>query len=256
MAQKGPPQSGRPSSSTGERKDLKNLLPLWPYLKKYPGHLAVLGGAVLSAAVSMLIFGKSLELLVDTSLQHQGVSFLKGGLLGLLALVSCLACASYLRLRAITFLGETAICEIKKDIFKRLLFQPYEFFETHKTGDLLSRLNSDTLLLQMLISNSIPIACRNILMGVGSIVLLFITHFYLTLYVFLLAPLILFLVFSLGKRVKERAKKTQKEISCLTILTEESLAAIRDIQAFNQEEDQFLLINTRQKKLLKALFFK
>ena len=117
--------------------------------------------------------------------------------MGLLALVSCLACASYLRLRAITFLGETAICEIKKDIFKRLLLQPYEFFETHKTGDLLSRLNSDTLLLQMLISNSIPIACRNILMGVGSIVLLFITHFYLTLYVFLLAPLILFLVFSL-----------------------------------------------------------
>lgn len=232
-----------PSDPLPKAGALKSLSLFTPYIRRYPGHLALLAGAILLASSSVLLFGHALGALINDGLKNNGSLFLGYGILLLLGLVSFLALGSYLRLKSITFLGESIVAELKKDCFDRLMHQPYPFFEKNKTGDLLSRLTSDTLLIQLLISNSAPIALRNIVLMTGGIIMLFITSAKLAAYVFLLAPLIIVFISLLGKTVKSRSKHVQENMAQLNILTEESLTAIREIQAFNQEHNKALLFH-------------
>ncbi len=254
MYEKGPKTASVEDAphSSAQHKPLRNLFLFWPYIKKYPGHVTLLFSAIIVASFSVLIFGRALGILINHGVEKNDPSFLAQGILLLFGLVGCLALGSYLRLKSITFLGENVVSELKKDIFNRLLHQPYPFFERHKTGDLLSRLTSDVLLIQLLVSNSLPIALRNFILMGGSIILLFITSAKLAAYVFILAPLLVLFISVLGKKVKSRSKAVQENLAHLNVLVEESLSAIREVQAFNQEKNRTSLFQKLSQTIVKT----
>jgi ATP-binding cassette subfamily B protein len=225
-------------------RSLKSLLIFWPYIIKYPSQLIMLGIAISLATFSVLVFGHALGNFVNEGVKSEKNLFWYQGIFLLFALVSCLALGSYLRLKSITFLGESIVAELKTTLFDRLLHQPYPYFEKKKTGDLLSCLTNDILLIQLLVSNSAPIALRNLMLMLGGICMLFVTNAKLAAYVFLIAPLLVIFISILGKTVKVRSKNMQEIIAHLNTLTEESLYAIREIQAFNQEKIKKNLFHT------------
>jgi ATP-binding cassette subfamily B protein len=146
-----------------------------------------------------------------------------------------LAFFTFIRYFLITYVGEYVIADIRKDIFKHLVNMSPEFFETTASGDILSRLTTDSTLLQTVIGGSLSIAMRNILMVIGGIFQLFVTSPKLTGFTLLIVPFVIACIIIVGKRARGLSKLTQEKISNMSSLTEEVIHGIRTVQAFNRE---------------------
>ncbi len=153
----------------------------------------------------------------------------------LMGVVLLLALASYTRYYLVSWIGERAIADIRNDIYRHLLSMHIGFFETARTGDLLSRLTTDTTLLQTLIGSSISVAMRNTLMFFGGIVLLLITSTQLTFYVVAMMPVVVLPIIVLGKRVRSLGREAQNKIGEVNTHAEETISAIRTVQALALE---------------------
>jgi ATP-binding cassette subfamily B protein len=146
-----------------------------------------------------------------------------------------MALASYLRLFLVAWLSENVISKLRATVFHNLLHQDLSFFETTRKGDLLSRLMTDTTLLQTIFGTSLPLALRNGMIFLGGTIMLFWTNFKLTALVFIGVPFILIPIGLLSHRVRSTARKAQDASGKTTHIAEESLHSIKTIQAFCAE---------------------
>ena len=221
---------------TRPKGNIKNLWPLLRYLKPYK--LQVIGAAcaLLFASSAVLGMGAGLRYLVDNGLSKGDVGLLNNAFFILLAVTILLAGASYARFFLVSWLGERVVADIRADVYRHLISMHIGYFETTRTGELLSRLTTDTTLLQTVIGGSISVAVRNTILFFGGFALLMITSAKLTSYLFLMVPIVIIPIVILGRRVRLLGRESQAKVADISAHAEESLNAIRAIQSLTLED--------------------
>ena len=216
-------------------KDLRYLRRTAGFLKPYWRRVI---GAVLALTVtafSVLALGQGLRDLIDSGFSEGNGDALDQALFFLLGLSVVMAVGTFARFYFVSWLGERVVADLRKAVFERILALDIGFFETTKTGEVLSRLTTDTTLLQSVIGSSASIALRNVLNLVGGVIMLFITNPRLTTFVLLLVPVVVVPILVFGRRVRKLSRASQDRVADIGAFAEESINAIRTVQAYTHE---------------------
>ncbi len=224
------------AAAPASAKGLGGLLRLWPFLRPYRSRIGVALVSLLFAAGGVLAIGQGLRRVIDLGFgAHAGGAFLDQALAGMLGVVACLALATYSRFYHVSWLGERVVADLRRAVFARLLTQSPGYFETVRTGEVISRLTNDTTVIEGVIGSSASIALRNSLLGLGGLVLLMATSLKLTLLVIAGIPLTVVPIIFYGRRVRRLSRASQDRVGDLGARIDETLHEIRTVQSYGHE---------------------
>ena len=227
------------ASSRGEadarRRDLGPLRRLIPFLLPYRWHILGAMLALTVAAGTVLGLGQGMRVLIDQGFAGGDTSLLDRALLVLLGVIALMAASTYGRFFLVSWIGERVVADIRRAVYDHVLTLSPGFFETTKTGEILSRLTTDTTLLQVVVGSSASIALRNALLFLGGTGMLLVTSPKMTGLVALVVPLVVAPIVFFGRRVRKLSRDSQDRIADVGSFVEETLAAIRTVQAFTHE---------------------
>jgi ATP-binding cassette subfamily B protein len=215
------------------------------YARAYRRQMLAAAGALLVAAACFLVVGQGLKRVIDEGFVQANPAALNQALLALLAVVIVMAAATYTRFYFVSWLGERIIADIRRDVFDHMLKLSPGFFEATRTGELISRLTADTALLETVIGSSVSMALRNAVLGAGSLVMLFLTSWKLTLLVLLGVPLVILPVLFFGRQVRKLSRASQDRVADLGAHIDETLHEIRVVQAYVHEDADRRLFGRR-----------
>ena len=204
-------------------------------LRPYRLRIVIAAIALVIAASSMLGVGQALRLVIDKGFSQGDPAWLDKALLGMFGVIALLAGATWLRFYNVSWLGERVTADLRRKVFDHLLSLPPSWFEAGRTGDVISRLTSDTTQLESVIGSSMSIALRNLLMLIGGLVMLFTTSLKLSLMVIAGVPLVVVPIILFGRRVKKLARETQDRVADLGNRIDETIHEIRIVQAYGHE---------------------
>lgn len=227
------------SSDALERPKSKNLgvlRQIFRFLIPYRNRVVLALIALIGTAAVVLSLGHGMRLLVDQGFSASEPEALQNALLTLLALGVLLALGSYARYYLMTWLGERVVADMRNAVFRRVLSLDPVFFEVTKTGEVLSRITTDTTVLQSVVGSSMSIALRNSILLVGGLVMMLVTNIKLAALALLLVPIVVVPVLFIGRRVRKLARASQDRVADVGAFAEESLNAIQTVQAFTHEE--------------------
>ena len=218
----------------GKSKRVGALAALWPFLAPYRLLLvAALGALVLTASVS-LILPIAVRRVVD-GFETSAVALLDQYFLAALGFAGLLAVGTGLRYYLVTRLGERVVADIRKAVFDRVIGMSPAFYERIMTGEVLSRITTDTTLILSVIGSSVSVALRNVLILIGGLALLFWTSPKLAGLVLLLVPLIIVPIVVLGRRLRVLSRQNQDWIAASSGSASEALLSVQAVQAFTNE---------------------
>ena len=224
-------------SKTADRatsKNLSSLRALWPFLLPYRGlMLAALIALVLTASIS-LVFPLAVRRVIDTFNVEQ-VGLLDQYFGAAIAISALLALGTAVRYSLVTRLGERVVTDIRKAVFGRVIGMGPSFYETVLTGEVLSRITTDTTLILSVIGSSVSIALRNLLIFVGGLAMMLLTSAKLTGLVLLIVPAVIIPILTLGRRLRKLSKENQDWIASSSGNASEYLGAVQTVQAFTHE---------------------
>ena len=220
---------GTPDRPRGS--SFKPLLHLLAFVRPYLGRLALALLALLVAAAAVLAFGQVIRAVVDSGLSHGSRRSLDLALLFFLAVVALLSLAIMLRSYLLNWIGERVVADVRQAVFARALALDVGFYETNRTGEIISRLTSDTALLQVVVGSSLAMGLRTGLLVIGGIAMLAVTSPRLTAMVLLGVPLVVIPTWLLGYRVRRLSRRSQDRIGDIGAYVDETLHAIRTVQA-------------------------
>lgn len=182
--------------------------------------------------------GAALRYLVDEGIAKGDPELLGWSYIIMLGVVALLAAATYARYMLVSWVGERVVADIRRDVFAKVVSMDTAFFETTRTGDILSRITTDTTLLQTVVGSSVSVFLRNALLFTGGVTMLAITSGRLTSYVLLMLPLVILPIITLGKKVRALSRETQNKVADLSSHAEETISAIRTVQALTLESHE------------------
>jgi ATP-binding cassette subfamily B protein len=227
------------------RVNAASLRLMLPYLRPYRGQIAAASLALLVAAGLVLGIGQGLRHLIDGGFGSHDARQLNRAALGMFAVVAALAMATYARFSLISWLGERVGADLRRAIFEHVITLSPGYFETARSGDILSRMTADVSVLQTLVGSAISMWLRNVLMAVGALALLVATSPKLAGIVVLVVPLVLVPAIVFGRREKRLSRLSQDRIGDLGAYAEETLAALPTVQAFTHEARDRWLFSAR-----------
>jgi ATP-binding cassette subfamily B protein len=216
-------------------RDLRVLGQLFGFLRPYAPVVIAAALALLVAAAAVLGFGIVLQRVVDDGLNTGSAEALNQALLLFLLVVTVMTVSVAARVYLVTWIGERVVADVRKAVFAKVLRLEPAFFEVMRTGEVISRLTTDTSLLQVVVGSTLAIAVRNALLISGGLVMLFITSGKLALLVMLGVPLAVVPLWLLGHRVRNRSRITQDRIADIGAFIDEVLYGIQTVQAFCHE---------------------
>ena len=207
---------------------------LWPFVLPYKGIMALaLAALVLTAAIS-LILPIAVRRVVDGFNASNG-AILDSYFAAALAIAGLLAVGTGLRYYLVTRLGERVVADIRKAVFERMIGMSPAFYEKIMTGEVLSRITTDTTLILSVISSSVSIALRNFLVFLGGMVLMLFTSAKLSMLVLLIVPAVIVPIIVLGRRLRVLSRENQDWIAASSGSASEALLSVQTVQAFSHE---------------------
>jgi ATP-binding cassette, subfamily B, bacterial len=216
-------------------KSLKPLQGVWPFVKPYYGMLVWAAAFLLIAAAAQLALPVAFRHLIDDGMALRDASTInRYFVLFLLAAVAFGAFAA-LRFYMVTWLGERVVADMRSAVYARVIRMDPTFFEVTRTGEVLSRLTTDTTLVQSLIGSSVSMALRSVITLLGALTLLIITSPSLTLIFLVLLPAIVTPMLLMGKKVRTLSRASQDRIADTSAMADETLNAMQTVQAFQLE---------------------
>jgi ATP-binding cassette subfamily B protein len=156
----------------------------------------------------------------------------------LLGVIIVLALFTFLRFFLITWTGEKVIADLRRDIYQHMLRLSPGFYEKNSAGEVLAYIVSDTTLLLNIIGSSLSMAMRNIVLFIGGVAMLIFTSKKLTLMILILIPIVIAPIMILGKKLRALSKKSQDKVGELSAISEQTVSAIKTIQAYVREEKE------------------
>ncbi len=210
------------------------LSALWPYMRPYSLLIAAAILALTLTAVVSLILPLAVRRVVD-GFGTEEAALLDQYFGAAVVIAALLAVGTGLRYYLVTRLGERVVADIRKDVFDRTIGMSPAFFERIMTGEVLSRITTDTTLLLSVIGSSASIALRNILILFGGLVLMLLTSAKLTGLVLLIVPAVIVPIILLGRRVRALSRENQDHIAASSGNASEALLSVQTVQAFTHE---------------------
>jgi ATP-binding cassette subfamily B protein len=225
----------KPNVEPAAPKDIGNLLLIWRFAARYPGHIACAAVALLIAALATLAIPSGFKLVID-----KGFASTSGDIARyfryMLLIVAILAVATALRFYFVSWLGERVVADLRAAVHRNLLALAPRFFEENRPSEIASRLTADTSVIEQVVGTTVSVALRNAVMGVGGLVYLFTLAPKLTGMLILGIPVVIVPIVTLGRRVRKLSRSTQDRIADVGAMVAETLGAMKIVQAFGQEE--------------------
>jgi ATP-binding cassette subfamily B protein len=217
-------------------RSVASLRLLLPFLRPYRGRVLGAAAALLLAAGLVLLLGQGLRRLIDQGFASGAGEQLNAAALFMFAVVAALGFATATRFYLVSWLGERVAGDLRRAVFDHVLTLSPAYFETARTGDILSRMTADIGLLQSLIGSAISMGLRTALTSVGALALLVATSPKLAGIVVLVLPLVVGPLVIFGRRERRLSRLAQERVADLAATAEETLNGLRIVQAFTHEE--------------------
>src|SRR5688572_22739376 len=192
--------------------------------------------ALLIAAAAMLALPQALKNVIDKGFTAANAAAIDRYFLWLLLAAAVFAAFASLRMYLVNWIGERVVADLRSAVYKRVLLMDPAFFEVTKTGEVLSRLTTDTTLIQSLSGIDLSGLLRTTVSLIGSLVLLLLTSLKLALIILVLVPTVLLPMMIFGRRVRRLSRASQDRVADTSGLAGETLNAIQTVQAFTLEE--------------------
>ncbi len=217
---------------------LKGLL---PFLTPYRTQFFLAGVALVVAALATLSIPYAFKQMIDLGFGatgSQGQGHIDLYFLALFGVASVMAVATAARFYAVSWLGERVTADIRAAVYGHVLKQSPQFFETTRTGEVLSRLTTDTTLIQTVVGTSISMGLRNLLMFIGGLAMMMITSFNLSIIIIVMLLAVVLPIVYFGRRVRKLSRDSQDRVADASALAGEVLNAMPTVQAFTQEAQE------------------
>ena len=224
------------TSPKPEKAAFSSLLPIFAFIKPYKWMVVAALGALLVTAGVNLSLGQGVKFVIDHGFIAGSQAQLQQAVLVLIGLISLLAVGTFSRFYLMSRIGERVSNDIRKAVFNRIVTLHPSYFEENRSGELMSRLTTDTTLLQSIIGSSFSMALRSALMLVGGLVMLLVTNLKLTLVVVACVPLVLVPMMVFGKKVRKLASSSQDAIADISTYAGEIIQNIKVVQSYSHEQ--------------------
>ena len=223
--------SGRPRRS----KSLAPLRQLLGFLWPHKARLVAASGALVFTASAQLTLGYGVKILIDEGFAGADASGLYKAVSFMLLIGIAMAIGAMTRFYLVSWLGERVSADLRSAVFNNLVHLQPSYFETNHSGEIMSRLTTDTTLLQTLIGSSVSLAVRNALTLTGALTLMVITNLKLSLVILIAVPVTLLPILIFGRRVRTLSNKSQQTIAEVGSHAGEIFQSIKVVQSFNRE---------------------
>jgi ATP-binding cassette, subfamily B, bacterial len=214
---------------------LRPLLALAPYVARYRGRVTLAFIALTIAAVTTLIVPLAVRRMIDFGFTPEGIAKINSYFSVMIAVVAVLAIASASRYYLVMTIGERIVADVRRDVFSHLMSLSPEFFDSSRSGELISRLTADTTQIKSAAGASVSIALRNFMLFVGAAAMMVITSPRLSGLVLLAIPLIVLPLVAFGRWVRRLSRNAQDTLADASAYAAELVGAIRTVQAYTGE---------------------
>ena len=164
-------QSVSPGEGGAAYSSAELLRVFWPFFSRYRWRIAGAAVALLMVAGALLTMGRGLAYLVDEGLGRQDPELLNGAVIGTAVIAFVLAAGSYLRTTLVNQIGESVLADVRRAVFGHLMTLPPAWYESARTGDVLARITTDTAIVQTVMTSSMSMAARNVILLFGGLVI-------------------------------------------------------------------------------------
>jgi ATP-binding cassette subfamily B protein len=214
---------------------LRPLLALAPYVTRYRGRVTLAFISLTVAAITTLIVPVAVRRMIDFGFTPEGIARINSYFSVMIAVVAVLALASASRFYLVMTIGERIVADLRRDVFAHLMSLSPAFFDSSRSGELISRLTADTTQIKSAVGASVSIALRNLMLFVGATAMMVITSPRLSGLVLLAIPLIVLPLMAFGRWVRRLSRNAQDTLAEASAYASELVGAIRTVQAYTGE---------------------
>src|SRR5689334_17107843 len=211
------------------------LLPLAPYVARYRGRAPLAFVSLTIAAITTLVVPVAVRRMVDFGFSPEGIALINSYFSVMIAIVAVLAAASASRYYLVMTIGERIVADLRRDVFAHLVSLSPAFFDSARSGELVSRLTADTTQIKSAVGASVSIALRNLMLFIGAAAMMVITSPKLSGFVLLAIPLIVIPLVAFGRWVRRLSRNAQDTLADASAYASELIGAIRTVQAYTSE---------------------
>jgi len=226
------PPTMQPAKSSAR---LRPLLALAPYVARYRGRAILALISLTVAAIATLVVPVAVRRMIDFGFTPKGIAMINSYFSLMIAVVAVLAGASASRYYLVMTLGERIVADLRRDVFAHLISLSPAFFDSARSGELISRLTADTTQIKSAAGASVSIALRNLLLFVGATSMMVVTSPRLSGFVLLAIPAIVLPLVAFGRWVRRLSRNAQDTLADATAYASELIGAIRTVQAYTGE---------------------
>ena len=235
-----PKNPATPAPPTAPARSLSGLI---PFLRPYRGRIAIALLFLILAAIATLAFPLALRTLIDAGMGSEAersaqALALRGRFLALFGVAVALGIFSAARFYMVSWLGERITADLRNAVYTHVLRQSPEFFESTQTGEVLSRLTTDTTLVQTVVGSSLSMGLRNAVIGIGALVMLVWTNPYTMAVVLLMIVLVVLPGMWIGRRVRRLSRTSQDCVADSSAIAAEILNAVPVVQSYTAEPQE------------------
>ncbi|PSU45454.1 ABC transporter ATP-binding protein [Photobacterium frigidiphilum] len=226
------------SQPNAKGKSLSILFELVMFIRPYKGKvLAALVALIFTASLTLSV-GHGVRILIDEGFIQQSIQDLERAIQFILTITVLISIGTFFRFYLVSSVGERVSADIRLAVFNHVITLHPSYFEINGSGDIMSRITTDTTLLQSIIGSSFSMAMRSALMCVGAIIMLFATNIKLTLIVLASVPFILVPILVYGRRVRALSRKSQDSMADVGSYAGEAIEHIKTVQSYSHEAQE------------------
>jgi ATP-binding cassette subfamily B protein len=217
------------------RAKLRPLMALLPYVARYRGRAFLALISLTIAAITTLVVPVAVRRMIDFGFTPEGIVMINSYFSVMIAVVAVLAGASASRFYLVMTIGERIVADLRRDVFGHLISLSPAFFDSARSGELISRLTADTTQIKSAVGASVSIALRNIMLFIGATAMMVFTSPRLSGFVLLAIPVIVIPLVAFGRWVRRLSRNAQDTLAEATSYAAELIGAIRTVQAYTSE---------------------
>jgi ATP-binding cassette subfamily B protein len=222
-------------TASARRGRLRPLLLLWPFAARYRGRMILAFAALLIAALATLAVPLALRRMIDFGFARDRIGLIDQYFAVMIAVAAVLAAASASRYYLVTTIGERVVADVRAAVFDHVTTLSAAFFDKALTGELISRLAADTTQIKSAVGVAISTALRNLVLFLGSAVMMVVTSPRLSGFVLVVIPVIVIPLVAFGRLVRRRSRAAQDTLAEASAYAAELMGAVRTLQAYTNE---------------------
>ncbi len=225
-------------TSSGKPRRLSSLRKLVPFIGPYKTQALGAGIALVFTALITLTLGQGVKQLIDQGFVAGSTGNLNRITLVMIGLIVLMSVGTFVRFYLVSWIGERVTADIRKAVFDHIVALHPDYFETNRSGEIMSRLTTDTTLLQNIIGSTASMALRSTLTTIGGMVMLVITNLKLSLFVIGGVPVVVLPIILFGRRVRKLSRQSQDSVADVGSHAGETIQHIKTVQSYTREDTE------------------